>query len=71
MLSHSTAGCSEQSFDGVRPPVPEFMVFGGMMVGKADISRLIGRFARWKFYLFSETIRAIPQRQNEIRAVLA
>ncbi len=28
----------------VRPPVPEFMLFGGMMVGKADISRLIGRF---------------------------
>ena len=31
-------------FQRIRPPVPEFMVFGGMMVGKADISRLIGRF---------------------------
>ncbi len=28
----------------IRPPVQEFMVFGGMMVGKADIARLIGRF---------------------------
>ena len=28
----------------IRPPVPEFMLFGGMMVGKADIARLIGRF---------------------------
>ena len=31
-------------FRRIRPPVPEFMVLGGMMVGKADISRLIGRF---------------------------
>jgi succinate dehydrogenase/fumarate reductase flavoprotein subunit len=31
-------------FRRIRPPVPEFMLFGGMMVGKADISRLIGRF---------------------------
>ncbi|CAO3436949.1 FAD-binding protein [Azospirillum doebereinerae] len=28
----------------VRPPIGEFMVFGGMMVGKDDIPRLIGRF---------------------------
>ncbi|MFY9598996.1 MAG: FAD-dependent oxidoreductase [Pseudolabrys sp.] len=31
-------------FQRIRPPVPEFMVFGGMMVGKADIARLVGRF---------------------------
>jgi succinate dehydrogenase/fumarate reductase flavoprotein subunit len=31
-------------FRRIRPPVPEFMVLGGMMVGKADISPLIGRF---------------------------
>jgi succinate dehydrogenase/fumarate reductase flavoprotein subunit len=31
-------------FPRVRPPIPEFMVFGGMMVGKADIGPLIGRF---------------------------
>ncbi len=31
-------------FNRVRPPIPEFMLFGGMMVGKEDIPRLIGRF---------------------------
>ena len=31
-------------FRRIRAPVPEFMLFGGMMVGKADIARLIGRF---------------------------
>lgn len=33
-----------RDFARVRPPIPEFMVFGGMMVGKDDIPRLIGRF---------------------------
>jgi succinate dehydrogenase/fumarate reductase flavoprotein subunit len=42
-----------QPFDGrllgadfarLRPPIPEFMVFGGMMIGKADIPPLVGRF---------------------------
>jgi succinate dehydrogenase/fumarate reductase flavoprotein subunit len=42
-----------QPFDGrllgadfarLRPPMREFMVFGGMMVGKADIAPLVGRF---------------------------
>ena len=32
------------SFREVRAPIPEFMVFGGMMVGKADVPRLVGRF---------------------------
>ena len=31
-------------FARVRAPIPEFMLFGGMMVGKADIGPLIGRF---------------------------
>ncbi len=31
-------------FNRVRPPIPEFMLLGGMMVGKEDIPRLIGRF---------------------------
>ena len=31
-------------FERVRPPIPEFMVLGGMMVGKDDIPRLVGRF---------------------------
>ncbi len=33
-----------EDFRRVRPPIPEFMVFGGMMVGKADIAPLVGRF---------------------------
>ncbi|HVZ45248.1 MAG TPA: FAD-binding protein [Ramlibacter sp.] len=32
------------AFSHVRAPIPEFLVFGGMMVGKADIPRLVGRF---------------------------
>ncbi len=31
-------------FARVRPPIPEFMLFGGMMVDKTDIPRLIGRY---------------------------
>jgi succinate dehydrogenase/fumarate reductase flavoprotein subunit len=31
-------------FERVRPPILEFMIFGGMMVGKIDIPRLVGRF---------------------------
>lgn len=31
-------------FERVRPPIPEFMIFGGMMIGKMDIPRLLGRF---------------------------
>ncbi|MBP2228625.1 succinate dehydrogenase/fumarate reductase flavoprotein subunit [Azospirillum agricola] len=33
-----------EDFRLVRPPIGEFMIFGGMMVGKDDIPRLIGRF---------------------------
>ncbi len=31
-------------FTRVRPPIDEFMVLGGMMVGKLDIAPLVGRF---------------------------
>ena len=31
-------------FPRVRPPIAEFMLFGGMMVGKADIVTLLGTF---------------------------
>jgi succinate dehydrogenase/fumarate reductase flavoprotein subunit len=31
-------------FARIRPPMREFMVLGGMMVGKADIGHLVGRF---------------------------
>jgi succinate dehydrogenase/fumarate reductase flavoprotein subunit len=33
-----------RDFARIRPPIPEFMVFGGMMVGKSDIPPLLGRF---------------------------
>ncbi len=33
-----------RDFRRVRPPIPEFMLLGGMMVGKEDIAPLIGRF---------------------------
>ena len=33
-----------RDFERVRPPIPEFMVLGGMMAGKNDIPRLLGRF---------------------------
>jgi succinate dehydrogenase/fumarate reductase flavoprotein subunit len=40
-------------FARVRSPVPEFMVFGGMMVGKLDIPRLIGRFQSLSNFIYS------------------
>jgi succinate dehydrogenase/fumarate reductase flavoprotein subunit len=33
-----------KDFERVRPPIPEFMVLGGMMAGKDDLPRLINRF---------------------------
>ncbi|MGE0333252.1 MAG: FAD-dependent oxidoreductase [Ramlibacter sp.] len=40
-------------FIRVRPPLPEFMVLGGMMVGKADIQALIRRHRSGKDFLHS------------------
>ncbi len=31
-------------FTRLRPPIAEYMLFGGMMIGKADIPPLVGRF---------------------------
>jgi succinate dehydrogenase/fumarate reductase flavoprotein subunit len=33
-----------REFERIRPPLPEFLVLGGMMVGKADIATLVGRY---------------------------
>lgn len=33
-----------RDFDRIRPPIDEFMVLGGMMVGKADIALLLDRY---------------------------
>ena len=42
-----------RDFARVRPPIPEFMVFGGMMVGKIDITKLLGRFQSVGNFVFS------------------
>ena len=33
-----------RDFSRVRPPLPSFMALGGMMVGKADVGALVGRY---------------------------
>lgn len=40
-------------FERVRPPMAEFMIFGGMMVGKMDIPRLVGRFQSPGNFIYS------------------
>lgn len=40
-------------FERVRPPIPEFMVLRGMMAGKEDIPRLIGRFKSVGNFIYS------------------
>ncbi len=47
-----------KDFRRVRPPIPEFMVFGGMMVGKDDIPRLIGRFQSVANFIYSAKLFA-------------
>ncbi len=45
-------------FRRIRPPIREFMVFGGMMVGKADIAPLIGRFQSFANFIYSAKLFA-------------
>ena len=40
-------------FARVRAPIPEYLLLGGMMVGKDDIPPLIGRFRSAKNFLYS------------------
>jgi succinate dehydrogenase/fumarate reductase flavoprotein subunit len=40
-------------FRRVRAPIREFMVFGGMMVGKPDLAPLIGRFNSLRNFIYS------------------
>jgi succinate dehydrogenase/fumarate reductase flavoprotein subunit len=47
-----------QDFSRVRAPIPEFMVFGGMMVGKVDIPPLIGRFKSVANFIYSVKLLA-------------
>ena len=45
-----------RDFDRVRPPIPEFMLMGGMMVGKADIINLLGRYKSFRAFRHSVSI---------------
>lgn len=40
-------------FRRVRAPIPEFMVLGGMMVGKPDIAPLLGRFRSLSNFVYA------------------
>jgi succinate dehydrogenase/fumarate reductase flavoprotein subunit len=42
-----------KDFERVRPPIPEFMLLGGMMAGKADLPPLINRFSSVGNFLYS------------------
>lgn len=42
-----------REFHRIRPPMKEFMVLGGMMVGKVDIGHLLGRFKSWASFRHS------------------
>ncbi len=39
-------------FRRLRPPIPEFMLFGGMMIGKVDIAHLVGRYRSLGNFLY-------------------
>ena len=45
-----------KNFERVRPPIEEFMLFGGMMVGKDDIARLTKRYESVTNFAFSASI---------------
>ncbi|QGZ65282.1 FAD-binding protein [Paraburkholderia acidisoli] len=41
------------AFEKVRPPIREFLVLGGMMVGKADLPPLLGRFRSVRNFVYA------------------
>jgi succinate dehydrogenase/fumarate reductase flavoprotein subunit len=43
-------------FTRLRPPIPEYMLFGGMMIGKADIPPLVGRFKSLANFSYAATL---------------
>ena len=47
-----------RDFERVRPPIAEFMILGGMMVGKDDIPRLLGRFSSFANFAHSAKLVA-------------
>lgn len=42
-----------RDFARLRPPIPEFLALGGMMVGKADLARLLRRYRSLGDFLYS------------------
>ncbi len=47
-----------EDFARVRAPIPEFLLFGGMMVGKADLAPLIGRFKSLANFIYAAKLFA-------------
>jgi len=45
-------------FARIRPPIPEFLLLGGMMVGKADIQALVRRWSSLQAFLHSARLVA-------------
>lgn len=45
-------------FRRIRPPIPEYLLLGGMMVGKADIPHLLGRFRSAEHFLYTAKLVA-------------
>lgn len=45
-----------RDFERVRPPIDEFMLMGGMMVGKVDIVALIGRYRSIASFVHSASL---------------
>jgi succinate dehydrogenase/fumarate reductase flavoprotein subunit len=45
-------------FAKLRPPIAEYMLFGGMMIGKADIPPLVGRFRSLKNFSHAARLTA-------------
>ncbi|HTT48223.1 MAG TPA: FAD-dependent oxidoreductase, partial [Pseudolabrys sp.] len=45
-------------FARLRPPIPEYMLFGGMMIAKADIPPLVGRFKSLKNFAHAARLMA-------------
>jgi len=43
-------------FDLVRPPMPEFMVLGGMMVDRDDIPHMLGWHKSWKSFRYATRV---------------
>ncbi len=45
-----------KNFCRVRPPIPEYMIFSGMMVGKSDIPYLVNRFKSVANFIYSSRL---------------